>query len=204
MCTSLLDNALIPANQPYVDAPWSYTGTESLSSFPTNMVDWVLVELRTGIAKADAVAMRAGVLLSDGSIVDIDGGALKFTGLNFDNYYVVIYHRNHLAIMSANAVPLSGTSALYDFTSSITQSYADPGLGISPMADLGDGSWGMFAGDGNADGSIDINDLFDVYYNQVDTQGYLSGDWNLDTSVDVNDLFDAYYINVDLQTNVPF
>lgn len=204
MCTYLADNSAIPTNQPYNSTPWNYSGTEVLSSIPSNMVDWVLVELRTGTAKMTAVAMRAGILLSNGNVVDIDGGALKFPGLSVNNYYIVIYHRNHLPVMSANALPISCTSALCDFTSILSNSYIDVGLGINPLADLGDGNWGMYAGDGNADGYIDVNDLFDIYFNQVDTEGYLTGDSNLDYYVDVNDLFDAYFINVDIQTNVPF
>ncbi|MEZ5196305.1 MAG: hypothetical protein R2764_07890 [Bacteroidales bacterium] len=38
---------VIPFNQPYNQAPWNYSGTESVASIPNNdIIDWVLVELR--------------------------------------------------------------------------------------------------------------------------------------------------------------
>jgi hypothetical protein len=44
------------------------------------------------------------------------------------NYYIVIKHRNHLAVMSANAVSLNGTSStLYDFTTGSDKFYGNGG-----------------------------------------------------------------------------
>ena len=72
-----------------------------------DIVDWVLVELRTGTAAGTKVATRAAFLKSDGTIVDTDGTSpVQFTGLSAGNYYIVIRHRNHLAIMSAISNPI--------------------------------------------------------------------------------------------------
>jgi hypothetical protein len=204
MCTELYNYSLIPTTQPYNVAPWNYAGTEEWTDpLPTNAVDWVLVELRSDINDADFITQKAGMLLSDGSIVDTDGGLLKFPGYDMDNYYVVITHRNHLPIMSATAIPLQSQSVLYDFTTSDSQSYFDAGIGGTPLADNGDGTWSMFAGDGNGDGFVDVIDLVDIYFVEVDTDGYLSGDWNLDQYCDVIDLVDVYFINVDIMSHVP-
>ena len=74
---------------------------------------------------------RAAFIKSDGTIVDTDGTSpVQFTGLSDGDYYVVIRHRNHLAIMSASAIPLSSSSALYDFTTSQSQAYT---TGTDPM-----------------------------------------------------------------------
>ena len=57
MSTSLNTANQIPLTQPFGNAPWSYNGTESVSSLPSNLiVDWVLVELRTGTAASTTVA----------------------------------------------------------------------------------------------------------------------------------------------------
>jgi len=102
-------NTNIPTAQPYNTAPWYYSGTETASIGP-DIVDWVFVELRTGTTPATAttvVATKAGLLKNDGTIVDSDG----ITSLNFElaagNYYIVIYHRNHLPIMSPTEVTLN-------------------------------------------------------------------------------------------------
>ena len=64
---------------------------------------------------------RAAFIKSDGTIVDIDGTSpVTFTGLPAGNYYMVVRHRNHLAIMTAAAIPLSSSSELYNFTTAQT------------------------------------------------------------------------------------
>ena len=91
-------------------------GTEAVATFPPNVVDWVMIELRSD--STTIVSRRAELLLSDGSVVDIDGSSpVKFKGISDGNYYIVIKHRNHLPIMSANPISLSSTnSLLYDFS----------------------------------------------------------------------------------------
>lgn len=97
----------IPLIQPYNIAPWSYAGTETLTSIPTDIVDWVLVELRDGTDATTTVMQRAALLRKDGTIVDLDGtSALAFKDLLLDDYYVVVRHRNHLGIMSSGVVAL--------------------------------------------------------------------------------------------------
>ena len=125
MTTTLNTNNLIPlsSNKAYPTAVYGYYTVSNLTSIPnSDIVDWVLVELRTGTGSETKVAERAVFLKSDGTIVDIDGTSpVTFTGLSAGNYYVVVRHRNHLAIMTASAIPLSSSSSLYDFTTSQSQ-----------------------------------------------------------------------------------
>ena len=101
----------VPNDQPYNTAPWNYAGTESaFITSNSDIVDWVLIELRTGpspSAATNVVATKAALLKSNGTIVDADG----VTNLNFDvapgNYYIVIYHRNHLPIMSPTEITIN-------------------------------------------------------------------------------------------------
>lgn len=106
--------ASIPIVHPYATLPWSYTGIESVSgSFLTNnnIVDWVLVELRTGSSAATAttvVSRRAALVRNDGVILDVDGSVdIDFPGISAGNYYIAVYHRNHLAVISAVSVGLN-------------------------------------------------------------------------------------------------
>ena len=101
---------MIPVHHPYNDTLdiWNYTGSERIYNLPADIVDWVLLELRTGTAANTTVGKRAALLKSDGSIVDLDGiSQVKFKGIVPGNYYVVVRHRNHLAIMTASAIPLT-------------------------------------------------------------------------------------------------
>ena len=200
MTTTLNAQGLIPKYQPFKATPWNYLGTEAAATFPANVVDWVMIELRSDLTTI--VSKRAGLLLSDGSVVDIDGSSpVTFKGISDGNYYVVIRHRNHLAIMTANPVALStGSSALYDFSTSQTQAY-----GTNPMKDLGGGIFGMIAGDMDGDGNVDYsNDLLNKWLPSFGYSGYYSEDSNLNGDVDyAEDLLIHWLPNFGYVTNVP-
>ena len=159
MTTTLNTNNLIPlnSNTAYSTTTYGYTASIVGSIPNATIVDWVLVELRTGTTSGTKVAARAGFLKSDGTIVDIDGTSpVLFTGLSAGNYYIVIRHRNHLAIMSSSAIALSSSSLLYDFTTSQSQAYTS---GTDPMVALSGGGFGMIAADANNSAIITAADV---------------------------------------------
>jgi lysophospholipase L1-like esterase len=196
MRTTLRTAGSIPLTQPYNTAPWSYAGSENVTSIPADVVDWVLIELRTGTAASTKVATRAAFLKSNGSIVDLDGtSTVGFSSRAAGNYYVVIRHRNHLAVMSASTVSLSSSSALYDFTTS-----QSPAYGTDPMKQVGT-RYTMYAGDGNQSGIVTAADA-DAAYGVINTTGYNVDDVNLSgivTAADANVVFG----NINKATQVP-
>ncbi len=204
MTTTLYTNNLIPLNSNIAYSTSVYSYTESVvENIPnSDIVDWVLVELRTGIASGIKVAKRAAFLKSDGAIVDTDGSSpVLFTGVSAGNYYVVIRHRNHLAIMSFNAVALSGSSSLYDFTIAQAQAY-----GTNAMKDLGGGFFGMYTGDASADGSINATDLNSYWIPQNGTPyDYQTSkaDFNLDGTTNATDLNNYWIPYNGMATQVP-
>jgi hypothetical protein len=199
MRTSLRQQGVLPLHQPYSGVPWNYSGTESVGSIPSGVVDWVLVELRTDTSAASKVATRAGFIKRDGSIVDLDGvSPVAFVNLAAGNYYVVVRHRNHLAIMSASAVALSASSSLYNFMTSQSQAY-----GTNPMKQLGTGIFGMIGGDGNGDGGVDAIDRNAVWRPGNGTAGYLQADFNLDGGADAIDRNTIWRPNNGSGTQVP-
>jgi len=112
----------VPKTSPYSEDP------RTVNSIPADVVDWVLVQLRT-TANGTAVTSHSAFINKDGRIVADDGttGEIKLNTAE-GNYYIVIKHRNHLAIMSANAVALnSTTSTLYDFTTGSDKYYGTGG-----------------------------------------------------------------------------
>lgn len=200
MQTDLNTGNLLPLDQPFNNAPWNYSGTENSSDIPDGIVDWVLVELRSDTTAASIVASRAAWLQSNGYVMDMDGT----TPLTFDvphgNYYVVVHHRNHLSIMSAVALPLNEASPLYDFTTAQSQAY-----GANPMKELEPGVFGMYAGDANADGEIDLDDRTAVWRGQNGTTWEYdkASDFNLDAGIDANDLNLFWRPNLGKRTRVP-
>jgi len=55
MNTYLNEQGSIPLSQPFNTSPWNYTGSETVALIPnTEVVDWVLVEIRDAIDAASA------------------------------------------------------------------------------------------------------------------------------------------------------
>jgi hypothetical protein len=150
---TLLNTAnVLPLQQPYASAPWNYPGNESVTAMPTQVVDWVLLELRT-TPSGSAADRRAALLLAGGVVTDTDGvSAVSFPTAATGNYYLVVRHRNHLAIMSASPIQVSHTTPRYDFTTAQAQAW-----GSEAMTGLGGGvrpPFAMWGGDVNADGLL--------------------------------------------------
>ncbi|MCD4747090.1 MAG: hypothetical protein K8R58_12405, partial [Bacteroidales bacterium] len=200
-------NTILPLTQPYNIAPWNYAGTESVVSIPnTNVVDWVLVELRetTGDASTatsdSIIAQQAAFILNNGSIVGLDGSSiLSFNHLITHNLFVVIWHRNHLGVMSANPVNESGGVYTYDFTTGSGQANG----GANGHKEIGTGVWGMVGGDGDANKQISNADKNDVWAVQAGSAGYLSGDFTMDEQVNNTDKNDIWAPNSGKGGQVP-
>ncbi len=106
-------NGSIPETSPYTED----LRTTTVTPIPSTIVDWVLVELRTTVT-GPAISSRSALIRKDGRIVADDGTTEFITMKVVDGpYYIVIKHRNHLVVMSADPVTLnSSSSTLYDFT----------------------------------------------------------------------------------------
>lgn len=178
-------NSSLPLSQPFNQSPWNYSGTETVSSMPSDIVDWVLIQLRTG-TDSPATATRAALLKSNGTVVDKDGSSLPgFSGVTSGTYYVVVYHRNHLGVMSSSAAEVNGSPTLYDFSAAMENSY-----GTDPVKSLGGGRFGLFSGDCNSDGGVDALDKNQVWRPENGTSWSYSklSDLNLDGGIDALDL----------------
>lgn len=182
--TSLMVAAkpVTPTSQPYNVAPWNYTGTESVVSIPANVTDWILVELRRD-ASSSAVDRKAGFLMRNGTICDMDGvNPLTFNILKIP-HYIIIRHRNHLSIMSATTHNLE--SGVYDFTTGLNKAYG----AVEPMEIASDNATCMIAGDVNNDGIVNIDDLslIEIDVNNF-VEGYTYTNLNGDDFVDGTDM----------------
>ena len=187
---------VLPFTQPFNVPPWTYAGQENVSSIPNGVVDWVLIELRTGTAAGTKVAARAGFLRTNGIVVDVDGGQLKFQNILDGNYYVVIRHRNHLSVMSASAASLSQASDLYDFSAGTQNAY-----GSQPLVKLSGIVYGFYGGDADASGLVTSQDANLVLPN-FNRLGYNAGDLNLSGIVSTSDL-KIIFDNLNRATQVP-
>src|SRR6267378_1325237 len=184
MRTTLRDKGLIPLSQPYGSAPYNYPGTEAVTSIPPGVVDWLLLEIRSGSSGATKVATRAAFLKSNGTVVDTDGiSPVMLANVGVGNYYIVVSHRNHLAVMSASALTLTDSTVLFDFTTGIAQYFG------GDAKNVGGGVFALYAGDYSENGFIDIDDFVGPD-NEVFQSGYRRSDLNMDGFVDSGDFID--------------
>jgi len=206
MNTTLNDLELIPMSQPYNSPPWNYPGDEAVIEIPEDAVDWVLVELRESSGDAstatpdNTILRRAGFLMNNGQIKELDGiNDLDLILSLTQNLYLVIYHRNHLPV-------ISGISPSYDFGVCNFNFSSDENQALG--GDLGHkelvpGIWGSFAGDGNADKTVNMLDKTVIWESQTPEAGYLMGDYNLEGQVNNPDKNDYWLINFDKSSQVP-
>lgn len=199
MMTELINNELIPIAQPYNSPPWNYNGSEVLITSLNTVVDWILIELRNSLNPEQVIVRKAGLLRNDGSIMEPDGSlGIIFNDLEYGEYYISIYHRNHLPVMSALPISFSPENVLYDFTTSLTKAY-----GIYSMSEIKPGLFGMYAGDADGSGFINDTDRNDIWYIQSGNVGYLNGDYNLDSGVTIKDVNEFWNMNQGKKSQVP-
>lgn len=193
MEAALLDS--LPTKHPYGSSPWNYNENDSVVSIPNNqVVDWVLVELRKSATAPAATAAtikarKAAFILKNGQIVGLDGSSdLVIDQGETGQYYVVLYHRTHLAVMSAEPIAFSGGAYRFNFKTAQNQAY-----GVEALLDLGGGNYGLYTGrvEFSTPNLIDINDR-NAVWNDRNLMGYQPTDATLRGEVDASDRSKAW------------
>lgn len=150
---------LLPTAEPYSAlSRFTHGGGETVNagvfavSGNNAIVDWVLVELRSGSNPMRIVATRAGLVQRDGDVVDVDGvSPVAFANQNTGSYYVVVGHRNHLRVMTASPMALSNVTTQIDFTNPGTLIYGTYAQGLVGSVRA------LWSGDVNTDNRVIAN-----------------------------------------------
>jgi hypothetical protein len=167
----------VPLTSPYPQ------DARTVPAIPLKIVDWVLVQLRATPSGA-AVISKSVFLKNNGRLVADDGVTAKIAlDVPAGNYYLVIRHRNHLAVMSAEPVALSPSgSAVVDFTAAAGMTY-----GAGGSKPVKTDVWGMIGGNANSSNNmINILDASAVK-SKLSKVGYLTEDVTLSRVVNVLD-----------------
>ena len=161
--TSLMNDGLrtthvLPLTEPYTTslgyAAVAAGGNESIASTILNtggvnaVVDWIRVELRAATDPTVVVASRQGLLQRDGDVTGVDNAAPLTFHVGPGSYYVVVRHRNHLAVMTAAPVPLTNTTTTLDLRSAALATY-----GTNSRKQVGT-TLALYAGDVTANGVL--------------------------------------------------
>jgi hypothetical protein len=187
------------AGQPYAIDPWRYDGNEgkninefvppsATNRYPSNnIVDWVLVSLRTSQDASSTTCTKPALLTTQGNIIFTD--FFDCCDIATSSYYVVIQHRNHLPVMTPSPIPISEGVISYDFTKN--QSFIR--LLGNGQKEVKPGVFAMFAG--NGDQALALESPKDINANDISLwardngrhSGYYSQDYNLNGDVNVQD-----------------
>jgi hypothetical protein len=150
-----------------------------------DIIDWILVELcetsgGASTAISDKIINRqAAFLKKDGMIAGLYGvNMITYKGTITKNMFVIIWHRNHLGIISARVITLSSGLYVYDFSTAVSKVYG----GSAGYKNLTGSVWGMAAGDATHKGLIDISDKTQWTAFSV-KRGYLDADFNRNVQV---------------------
>ncbi|MCF2499603.1 hypothetical protein [Dyadobacter chenhuakuii] len=178
--TSVSTYGLLPTQDPY-------GGGEvfaDINSLPgeDKIVDWVKVEIRSMQNPAVILESKSLLLRSDGSVVDKDGFAPKFSP-QFGGVRIAVKHRNHLGVLGLGIVSFNAGTVNYDFSTSLSKAY---NVGAPAQMVLTSGVWCMPMGDVQQDYAVDNVDyaIFDNSFNNGEFGTYSNQDLNLDGLVD--------------------
>ena len=172
------------AGQPYKNAPWNYPGNEGSEIYSPDVVDWVLVSLRTSPEEASSTIFKtSGLLFKDGTVQTT--GACPVVNPT-QTLFVAIEHRNHIGAVSHDAVAVVNNKISYDFTK--RQSYVPAGLPASGQLQVGS-VFCLFAADSykTSFAEVNANDA-SIWLNENGKFGlYKLSDFNLDGEINAND-----------------
>ncbi|MEZ4688565.1 MAG: hypothetical protein R3B47_21620, partial [Bacteroidia bacterium] len=142
---------------------------------------------------------RAALLRTDGQVVDMDGiSTVEMHWAIPGNYYVVIRHRNHLAVMTQHRYQVQpGGSAGFDLSNPQTGTYGSNAQQSQHGITL------MYAGDADGNGQVQNTDNVFRWMPQVGTAGYKDSDFNLDGQVQNTDLMLLWRPNTGRGSAVP-
>ncbi|MEM1269554.1 MAG: hypothetical protein AAGI08_05840, partial [Bacteroidota bacterium] len=191
MSTALNSLGLIPLSSP---ATCANPVTLPAGFFDTrpDIVDWVCLQLRTGdplnppmtiVTEVPALLTSAGKAVSPS-----DGSTLVSMAASNGTYFVVVQHRNHLAVMQQ--ITVAGGAGTHDFAS--LDAYV-VGPGLAQRQYPGSGALAMWSGDAFSSGVVTNADLVDAWV-LGNGKGllYLTADFDLSGFVDALDAVEEW------------
>jgi hypothetical protein len=193
------------SGQPYKNYPWEYQGNEGVVktndyyNYDKKVVDWVLVSIREKEHYNSTVFRAPAHVYVDGRVKIASVGA-KCSLDPSKRYYIVIEHRNHLAVMSKEPVAVKDGNISYDFR--YTESYQEG------HKQIGDGMYAMIAGNANPKdteltvASIDEDDIKSWEGGNGLNSSYFLQDVDLSGDVSVKDK-EILFNNMGLISMVP-
>ncbi|MFD0861576.1 leucine-rich repeat protein [Sungkyunkwania multivorans] len=191
MRDNLRIDGVLPTTSPYFDGLTADAGVFAIMG-PNAIVDWVVIELRDATDNSILIDGRSALLQRDGDVVDVDGvSPIQFGGLPGGDYHVVVDHRNHLAIITANAAALSTGTNLIDFTSDVTLAQGT----TNALVEVRPGVFGLVGGDLDENGQVQNTDISSLRP-KLGIAGYDNADLDMNGQIQNTDINNLLNLNL--------
>lgn len=189
MKDDLRSNNVIPTTSPYADGA---TCNASVFNATGNnaIIDWVWIEIR-GADKTTVIAETSALIQANGKVVATDGTSAVPVNVAAGNYYIMLSHRNHLGVLTANAVSLTGGTRSLDLTSNSALITG----GTNGIANIGGGRFALYSGDFDGNGQVQNADGSGAVP-FVGLSGYYNADTNMNGQVQNTDILNSIIPNV--------
>ncbi len=148
-----------------------------VDKFPGTVADTISVELHSSTSYGTTVCKIYGVQLNQNGTA-----SFSIPSEYSSSYYITVKHRNHIATVSGTAQSFASTQINFSYTTGAANAFG------SNLMQVASGVYGIYLGDVNHDGSVDINDSGPVIIAvRSGSVGYILTDINGDGYVDIND-----------------
>ncbi len=178
-----------PAMYPYsLDPNRQFIAMGELGERRKEIVDWVVVEFRTLLSGGES-RFRTGLITWDGNIVDYRDGQTQIK-IDSGTYYIVVHHRNHLAVVTRDQQMLTPEIHSFDFTRAALLLGGSNAVNLVDESETGRQYYAMIGGDTNGDGVIDDRDYDSsatATWLNHDAEGYVNPDTDMNGIVTTRD-----------------
>ncbi|NQV17418.1 MAG: T9SS type A sorting domain-containing protein [Armatimonadetes bacterium] len=194
------DNMMTASHVLPLISPYSGEGIDVLPDIPgRQLIDWVELQLRT-TETGETEQQADAFLLDDGSIVNTIGYKnFPFAFTTSNEYFLVIHHRNHLDVMTANTYLLGDSE---EATTEIDLSHYQSVFGHD-LKQVDDEVYALYSGDANDDGIVDLEDINELNIKTEDDFGYLAFDFDMNGYLSNEDLDNYFWPNLNVMSHVP-
>jgi len=160
---------------------------EPTNNFDGQIVDTLSIFLASPVMPWEFLFGIHSVSLNTNGLITVN-----IPPLFSSSYYIVLKHRQSIETWSMNPVLFSGSDINYNFTTS-----ADRAFGNNLKDLTGNGTiWGIYTGDMNQDGFVELDDVNAVYTAQRNSfSGYYIWDINGNGFVELDDVNKVYSNN---------
>lgn len=195
MRDDLRAQGLVPERTPFSDAI-STTASRLAVTGETAVVDWVEIQLRDASDQTKITAAKSFLITRSGSLVDVESNTTNlFFAVPSGDYYLAVFHRNHLGVITSNPMSLSAITTAVDLSDSSNLKGGEAAVRYVYTSSGGQKKYALIAGDTDNNGQIQNTDM-NRLVQKLGSAGYTSEDLDLNGQIQNIDITKVLHYNM--------